>query len=146
MQFDWAFIPEHFFDQRPAGQGAHDHLPVGGGAVLRGAAGAHRGADAAQQEPRAERHRRLLHLAVPRHPAAGAAVVFATGLYQIGIHWSLLAAALLALSINEGAYMAEIIRAGIQSIDPGQMEAGQVARHDLWRWACGASCCRRRRA
>jgi polar amino acid transport system permease protein len=28
-----------------------------------------------------------------------------------------------ALAINEGAYMSEIIRAGIQSVDPGQMEA-----------------------
>ncbi|MEU5976586.1 amino acid ABC transporter permease [Streptomyces sp. NPDC047315] len=34
-------------------------------------------------------------------------------------------AALLGLSINEGAYMAEIVRAGIQSVDPGQREAGQ---------------------
>ncbi|MFF4758304.1 amino acid ABC transporter permease [Streptomyces sp. NPDC001292] len=33
-------------------------------------------------------------------------------------------AALLGLSINEGAYMAEIVRAGIQSVDPGQREAG----------------------
>jgi len=31
----------------------------------------------------------------------------------------------LALAINEGAYMAEIVRAGIQSIDPGQMEAAK---------------------
>jgi polar amino acid transport system permease protein len=31
----------------------------------------------------------------------------------------------LALGINEGAYMAEIIRAGIESIDPGQMEAAK---------------------
>lgn len=29
----------------------------------------------------------------------------------------------LALGINEGAYMAEIIRAGIESVDPGQTEA-----------------------
>jgi polar amino acid transport system permease protein len=28
-----------------------------------------------------------------------------------------------ALAINEGAYMSEVIRAGIQSVDPGQMEA-----------------------
>jgi polar amino acid transport system permease protein len=28
-----------------------------------------------------------------------------------------------ALAVNEGAYMSEIIRAGIQSVDPGQMEA-----------------------
>lgn len=34
-------------------------------------------------------------------------------------------AALLALSWNEGAYMAEIVRAGIDSIDPGQLEAAR---------------------
>jgi polar amino acid transport system permease protein len=32
-------------------------------------------------------------------------------------------AALLGLSINEGAYMSEIVRAGLQSVDPGQREA-----------------------
>ena len=31
----------------------------------------------------------------------------------------------LALAINEGAYMAEIIRSGIEAIDPGQMEAAK---------------------
>jgi polar amino acid transport system permease protein len=34
-------------------------------------------------------------------------------------------AAIVALSINEGAYMREIIRAGIDSIDKGQMEAAK---------------------
>src|SRR6516225_8842877 len=34
-------------------------------------------------------------------------------------------AALIAYSFNEGAYMAEIIRAGITSVDPGQMEAAK---------------------
>jgi polar amino acid transport system permease protein len=34
-------------------------------------------------------------------------------------------AGLLALGINEGAYMAEIVRAGIEAIDPGQMEAAK---------------------
>lgn len=34
-------------------------------------------------------------------------------------------AALLALTINFGAYATEIIRAGIQSISPGQIEAGK---------------------
>ncbi len=33
--------------------------------------------------------------------------------------------ALLALSLNEGAYMAEIVRAGIESVDRGQVEAAQ---------------------
>ncbi len=31
----------------------------------------------------------------------------------------------LALAINEGAYMSEIVRAGIEAIDPGQMEAAK---------------------
>jgi polar amino acid transport system permease protein len=34
-------------------------------------------------------------------------------------------AAALALSLNEGAYMSEIVRAGIQSVDGGQTEASQ---------------------
>lgn len=34
-------------------------------------------------------------------------------------------AAVTACSINSGAYVAEIYRAGIQSIDKGQMEAGR---------------------
>ncbi|PWR10856.1 ABC transporter permease [Micromonospora acroterricola] len=32
-------------------------------------------------------------------------------------------AALLGLSINEGAYMSEIVRAGLRAVDPGQQEA-----------------------
>jgi len=31
----------------------------------------------------------------------------------------------LALAVNEGAYMSEIVRAGIEAIDPGQMEAAK---------------------
>jgi polar amino acid transport system permease protein len=34
-------------------------------------------------------------------------------------------AGIVALSINEGAYMSEIVRAGIQSVDPGQTEAAK---------------------
>ncbi len=36
-----------------------------------------------------------------------------------------LQAGTIALSMNCGAYMAEIVRAGIQSVDRGQMEAGR---------------------
>jgi His/Glu/Gln/Arg/opine family amino acid ABC transporter permease subunit len=36
-----------------------------------------------------------------------------------------LTAAVLALSLNSSAYIAEIVRAGIQSIEPGQREASQ---------------------
>jgi len=38
---------------------------------------------------------------------------------------NLIGIAILTLGINSGAYVAEIIRSGIQSINPGQMEAGR---------------------
>ncbi|HKV84105.1 MAG TPA: amino acid ABC transporter permease [Ktedonobacterales bacterium] len=41
-------------------------------------------------------------------------------------------AAFIALSFNEGAYMAEIVRAGIDSIDPGQMEAARSLGMTSW--------------
>lgn len=40
-------------------------------------------------------------------------------------HWDGFTAGLFIISINTGAYMAEIIRAGIQSVDPGQNEAAK---------------------
>lgn len=40
--------------------------------------------------------------------------------------------ALTALSINSGAYVAEIVRAGIQSIDKGQMEAARSLGMTYW--------------
>lgn len=48
------------------------------------------------------------------------------GLPQVlGFPLSSLAAALLALSLNSSAYIAEIVRAGIQSVEKGQIEAAQ---------------------
>lgn len=38
-------------------------------------------------------------------------------------------AALLGLGFNEGAYMAEIVRAGLTSVDPGQTEASKAVGH-----------------
>ncbi len=50
-----------------------------------------------------------------------------TGLPQLipGLKFPEFQSALLGLGINEGAYMAEIVRAGILSVDRGQMEAAQ---------------------
>jgi polar amino acid transport system permease protein len=41
-------------------------------------------------------------------------------------------AAMLGLGLNEGAYMAEIVRAGILSVDPGQKEASKALGHRPW--------------
>lgn len=49
-----------------------------------------------------------------------------------GIFMDSVVAALIALSLNEGAYMAEIVRAGIDSIDPGQMEAAKSLGMTYW--------------
>ena len=45
------------------------------------------------------------------------------GLPQLGIKLPSMVAGVLGLAINTGAYVTEIIRAGIQAVDKGQMEA-----------------------
>ncbi len=49
-------------------------------------------------------------------PAITIGIISISGAIQAGT---------LALAINEGAYMAEIVRAGIEAIDPGQFEAAK---------------------
>ncbi len=41
------------------------------------------------------------------------------------VHWDKLTAAIFVISVNTGAYMAEIIRSGIQAVDIGQTEAAR---------------------
>ena len=45
------------------------------------------------------------------------------GLPQLGIKLSSMTAGVLGLAVNTGAYIAEIVRAGIQAVDKGQFEA-----------------------
>ena len=56
----------------------------------------------------------------------------ATGL-TVSLPLDKVAVAILAFGINSGAYQAEILRAGIMSIDPGQMEAGRALGLGYWR-------------
>ena len=53
----------------------------------------------------------------------------------IGVNLTLsaLQAGTICLALNSGAYMAEIIRAGIQSVDKGQMEAARSLGLPYWR-------------
>ncbi len=48
------------------------------------------------------------------------------GLPMLGIYLDDFVSAVLAITVNSVAYMSEIIRSGIQSIDKGQMEAGRA--------------------
>ena len=50
-----------------------------------------------------------------------------------GFTLSALQAGTICLALNCGAYMAEIIRAGIQSVDIGQMEAGRSLGLPYWK-------------
>lgn len=52
------------------------------------------------------------------------AMLFYYGLYPV-LHWDPLSAGLIIISINTGAYMAEIVRSGIQSVDNGQREGAR---------------------
>src|SRR5580658_7162110 len=53
-------------------------------------------------------------------------IIIYTGLPQLGIKLDVISAALLGLGVNEGAYLAEIIRAGIMAVPAGQDEAAQA--------------------
>ncbi|MBP1757518.1 MAG: glnP1 [Firmicutes bacterium] len=55
-----------------------------------------------------------------------AVVVYYGSLQMFGLNLSAITAGILIVSINTGAYMAEIIRGGIDSIDRGQTEAAQA--------------------
>ena len=44
----------------------------------------------------------------------------------LGIHITSLGVAVLVFGLNSGAYVSEIMRAGIQSVDVGQLEAGRA--------------------
>jgi polar amino acid transport system permease protein len=62
---------------------------------------------------------------------------FFFALPAIGLRWSPYTAALTAMVVNLGAYATEIIRAGIQSIPKGQVEAGlalSLRPHQVFRY------------
>ena len=44
----------------------------------------------------------------------------------LGIKMTSVAVSILVFGLNSGAYVSEIMRSGIQSVDPGQMEAGRA--------------------
>ena len=55
----------------------------------------------------------------------------------MGVRMSAFTAGVIALSLNAGGYLSEIFRGGIQSVDPGQVEAarslGLSSRQTTWR-------------
>lgn len=53
-------------------------------------------------------------------------IIIYTGLPQLGIKLGVLASALIGLGVNEGAYLAEIIRSGIMAVPKGQFEAARA--------------------
>lgn len=57
----------------------------------------------------------------------------AKNIFNVRFTIDALQAGTISLALNCGAYMAEIIRAGIQAIDPGQMEAARSLGLSYWR-------------
>lgn len=53
-------------------------------------------------------------------------IVIYTGLPQLGLRMNVIQAAIVGLGINEGAYLAEIFRAGIIAVPIGQSEAARA--------------------
>ena len=61
-----------------------------------------------------------------------AMVIYYGSMQYLGIDMERTAAAILIISINTGAYMAEIIRGGIISVDKGQFEAAHAIGMTHW--------------
>ena len=53
-------------------------------------------------------------------------IIIYTGLPQLGLRMNVTTAAIVGLGINEGAYLAEIFRAGITAVPAGQSEAARA--------------------
>jgi polar amino acid transport system permease protein len=53
-------------------------------------------------------------------------VIIYTGLPQLGIKLDVVASAFVSLTLNEAAYLAEIIRAGFAGVPPGQRDAARA--------------------
>ncbi|HUD31732.1 MAG TPA: amino acid ABC transporter permease [Variovorax sp.] len=53
-------------------------------------------------------------------------VIIYTGLPQLGVRFDVLSSAILALSLNEAAYLSETIRAGFAAVAKGQIEAAKA--------------------
>jgi polar amino acid transport system permease protein len=53
-------------------------------------------------------------------------IVIYTALPQLGLRFSVVEAALIGLALNEAAYLAEIIRAGIEAVPEGQSRAARA--------------------
>jgi polar amino acid transport system permease protein len=62
------------------------------------------------------------------YPRLGLGIPFGPVFFSVDTNTviSVFTAALLGLGLNEAAYMAEIVRGGIQSVDPGQTEAASA--------------------
>ena len=67
-----------------------------------------------------------VHLDLERNPLMVQAFLIYFGLPNLGITFSAMTAGVLSMSLNTGAYIAEIVRSGIHAIDPGQREAAKA--------------------
>ena len=53
-------------------------------------------------------------------------IIIYTGLPQLGLKLTVVQSALFGLGVNEGAYLSEIVRAGILAVDKGQFDASRA--------------------
>jgi len=59
-------------------------------------------------------------------------VLIYTGLPQLGLKFGVVASALLSLSLNEAAYLSEILRAGLSAVPQGQRDAAAALGLRPW--------------
>ena len=73
-----------------------------------------------------EKDSRSLYKLCPWHACAGADIHYISGACSNGLNLSNLASGIIALSLNSGGFIAEIIRGGLTAVPKGQTEAARV--------------------
>ena len=69
---------------------------------------------------------------IPIDPQIQAVFIYYGLMYVFNLHLEMWTAGFLIVSINTGAYMAETVRGGIVSIDPGQTEGAMAIGMTHW--------------
>ena len=117
-------ITDRFLRADFAARPDHDH-PADGDLLFVGDGHRHyHRTGAVRQHPRIEADRRFYIWVVRGTPLLVQLFVVFYGLPDIGIVLDPFPAAIIVFSINEGAYCAETMRAALEAVPAGQMEAG----------------------
>ena len=141
-RFEWGVVGDYLFSTPNPRRTRPDIGAHGGGDAHRGVL-ARSSRSCGSPKPAVSSYEPALHLVLPRHADLMQLIFWdmISALYpksrwgsrSAPVSWNVDAdrftvcvAAMLGLGLNEGAYLAEIVRSGLGAVDPGQAEAAEA--------------------